>query len=175
MRLAEREMIELDRKQQAIEFAHNSTATIGLPTATTTSTSSTTTTATTTTTAITNPISIEETITTGERMIELVKQIAEEARRLAATRADLQKAKKQQAELGEVEKSAKSSSTSNSNKKSKTQSSTTTSTSTPTASTTSTSNDAINSSTNDTNNEVVPHKGVQKMSVPESLIPELCR
>ena len=179
MRLAEREMIEIDRKQQAIESAQTSivatasTAAAGGGGVSTTTSS--------TSGGSNKPeghstlATVEETITTGERMIELVKQIAEESRKLAATRAELQKAKKQYAELGENEKSGKSqlitafttsgagasSSTSGAGKKTKTP-------------TTSTSNETT-TSTNETTTEVAPHKGVQKMSVPESLIPELCR
>jgi hypothetical protein len=148
MRLAEREIIEIDRKQQAIDSAnHMTTAAASILPSEGSTTTATTTTA-------------EDHLSSNERMAELVKQIAEEARRLANTRAELQKAKKQQAEMLEADKPAKGTP----GKKSKAAA-----TSVAPETVTSTSDAAATAPAEST------HKGIQKMSVPESLIPELCR
>jgi hypothetical protein len=137
MRLAEREIIEIDRKQQAVDSAQSSTSTSTLPKSESTSAGG-----------------IEDHIPSAERMTELVKQIAEEARRLANTRAELQKAKKQQAELLESEKPTKPTV----GKKPKAQ---------PV--------EVVATSSEPTTPAEPTHKGMQKMAVPDNLIPELCR
>lgn len=128
MRLAEREIIEIDRKQQAADSANSSSSTDALVP--------------------------DENLSSQERLTELVKQIAEEARRLANTRAELQKAKKQHAELLETEKQSKSTS----GKKSKSQASA-----------------PATETTNEGHTAEPGQKGIPKMPVPEHLVPELCR
>lgn len=125
MRLAEREIIEIDRKQQAADSANTSSDTAPA----------------------------DENLSSNERLTELVKQIAEEARRLANTRAELQKAKKQHADLVETEKLSKSTS----GKKTKAQPS------------------APAEAPTETHTAEPGHKGIPKMPVPEHLVPELCR
>jgi hypothetical protein len=136
MRLAEREIIEIDRKQQAVDSAQPSTSSSSLAKSESSS-------------AGVN----DDQVPSAERMLELVKQIAEEARRLANTRAELQKAKKQQAELLESEKPK-----STAGKKVKAQ---------PV--------EVPTTSSEPTTAAEPTHKGIQKMAVPENLIPELCR
>lgn len=150
MRLAEREIVEIDRKQQAIDSANNMTAS-ALPLSSTLPSESTT---------GSTPTNADDHLSSNERMTELVKQIAEEARRLASTRAELQKAKKQQAELLEAEKPVKGTP----GRKPKAAQ-----TSTPVVAA---PENAI--STSDSAADTT-HKGIQKMSVPDNLIPELCR
>jgi hypothetical protein len=148
MRLAEREMLEIDRKQQAVDSANSSTSSLPQSDAAAT--------------AGANTSTPEDHLTSNERMVELVKQITEEARRLAATRAELQKAKKQQAELLEAEKPVKGTP---GKKKS---AATTTPTAAPEPA-------AVASAVDSSSAAEATHKGTTKMAVPDHLLPELCR
>lgn len=130
-------MIEIDKKQQNSESTAASTSSLLA------------------TVAATNDMSasgpgksvaavISDTTTMQERMQELIKQISDEARRLAATRAELQKTKKIHSEtLSEKPSSSKKGS----------------------------SADAADA---ETASEAL-HRGQQKLTVPEHLMPELCK
>jgi len=145
MRVAEREMIEIDKKQQA---AADSAATV--PASVTAASNS---------RAMLASIPVSEAgkssakeaagdgASVHERMAELMRQISDEARRLAATRAELQKARKSiseaQGDRSKPSKSAASKKTS------------------------------VESSIASADSSL--GRNTQKASVPDSLLPDLCR
>lgn len=146
MRLAEREIVEIDKKQQTSESASGSSGSSLLATAASA------------TGIAGQPVPGKsvtsigpDTVSMQERMQELVKQISDEARRLAATRAELQKTKKMHAEAISEKKRPGAG-----GKKGKVEA----------TKSEATANEA-------TANTI--HRGQQKLAVPDHLMPELCK
>lgn len=139
MRLAEREMTEIDKKQQSVDVGQgvSSSSSSSLLASVASSAD-----------FQGGKIASNESVTMQERMQELIKQISDEARRLAATRAELQKTKKMHAEAisEKVPVGGKNGA-------------------------------ATEASLSDlaVQDPATTHRGQQKLAVPDHLMPELCK
>jgi hypothetical protein len=144
MRLAEREITEIDKKQQSTETAGQGPSLSSSSSLLASVASAADLPAGKSATASGN-----DSITMQERMQELIKQISDEARRLAATRAELQKTKKMHAEAISEK--------------------------VPVGGKKGTATEASQSETVAAEASNTTHRGQQKLAVPEHLMPELCK